>query len=200
MSNTILMMGISLLVVCGCARNEKPGPQEQILDRGRQVSQAFMSSLKGRLVSALEEGGPVEAIAVCHRDAAAMTADISAAHLGVIGVKRISPRWRNPANRPDPLDQATWRIFEAFPPAETDEPEDLVVPDPDVENRLVYYRALRMAPLCLTCHGPVEEIPAEVRKALTQRYPDDRAIGFQAGELRGLVRIDFEPDVPVGVD
>jgi len=189
-----IVLVVLVAVACGCSRKDTTALQEQTLDQGRELSQVFMGSLKVRLVTALEQGGPVEAIEVCHRDAAAMADQVSASHPGVLGVKRISPRWRNSSNQPDELDRAAWRLFETSLPVGPDEAEDLLVPDPVQEDHLVYYRALRMAPLCLTCHGPVDDIPADVRTALAQRYPDDRATGFQAGELRGLIRIDFKSE------
>jgi hypothetical protein len=112
----------------------------------------------------------------------------------ILALGRVSLRWRNPANQPDELDRATWRVFEENPQPEPEQPEDLLVPDPDRDNRVVYYRALRMAPLCLTCHGPAGSIPAEVTSLLAERYPDDRATGFAEGELRGLIRIDFDSE------
>ena len=38
---------------------------------------------------------------------------------------------------------------------------------------------------CLGCHGPRESILPTVREALEAAYPDDKATGFKAGELRG---------------
>ena len=40
---------------------------------------------------------------------------------------------------------------------------------------------------CLVCHGAPEAIPDAVRSVLTERYPDDAATGYQAGELRGAI-------------
>ena len=40
---------------------------------------------------------------------------------------------------------------------------------------------------CIRCHGDEEEIPADVRTALEQRYPNDKARGYEVGDLRGAV-------------
>jgi len=40
---------------------------------------------------------------------------------------------------------------------------------------------------CLTCHGPTESIPEDVRAALRERYPDDKATGYAVGDLRGAL-------------
>lgn len=191
------LIGALVLLVAGCGRTDRDGSREQILDQGRAISGQFMASLKGRLVAALADGGPTEAIEVCHRDATAITDQALAAAPEVLALRRVSTRWRNPANQADALDLAAWRVFEEDTLESPNEPEDLLVPDPDRGDRLVYYRALRMAPLCLTCHGPPEQIPAGVRTLLAERYPDDRATGFLEGDLRGLIRIDFDSDAGV---
>lgn len=187
------LIAVLALLIAGCGRGNREPSREQVLERGRVISGEFMVSLKGRLVEALADGGPTEAIEVCHQDAAVIT-DQAAAATGVLALRRVSPRWRNPANRADALDLAAWRVFEGDTPEIRTDPEDLLVPDPDRGERLVYYRALRMAPLCLTCHGPTEQIPAGVRTLLAERYPDDRATGFADGDLRGLIRVDFGPE------
>lgn len=191
------LIGALVLLVAGCSRTDQDGSRDQVLEQGRVISGQFMASLKGRLVAALADGGPTEAVEVCHRDAATITDQTLAAAPEVLALRRVSPRWRNPANQADALDLAAWRVFEEDTLESSNEPEDLLVPDPDRGDRLVYYRALRMAPLCLTCHGPPEQIPAGVRTLLTERYPDDRATGFSEGDLRGLIRIDFDPDAGV---
>jgi hypothetical protein len=48
-------------------------------------------------------------------------------------------------------------------------------------------------PSCLACHGPKDERPAFVKKD----YPEDRAYGFEDGDLRGIYAV-FVPDTSVG--
>ena len=38
---------------------------------------------------------------------------------------------------------------------------------------------------CLQCHGKVDDLAPEVRDVLAKNYPQDRATGFAAGDLRG---------------
>lgn len=44
---------------------------------------------------------------------------------------------------------------------------------------------IRLKPRCLVCHGPKDYLMQEVREALAEDYPDDRATGFAVGGLRG---------------
>ncbi len=56
-----------------------------------------------------------------------------------------------------------------------------------------YYRPLKVGKVCLTCHGPVETLDPELRKTLKELYPEDRATGYRAGDLRGVVSVTLVP-------
>lgn len=52
-----------------------------------------------------------------------------------------------------------------------------------------YDRRITVEPTCLACHGAKANRPDFVK----QQYPEDRAHGFEAGDLRGLYAV-FVPD------
>lgn len=54
-----------------------------------------------------------------------------------------------------------------------------------------YFRRITVESACLACHGAKDQRPAFVK----QRYPEDRAYDFQAGDLRGIYSV-FIPDAP----
>jgi hypothetical protein len=43
--------------------------------------------------------------------------------------------------------------------------------------------------LCLTCHG--SNLDADIAASIAERYPEDRATGFEAGDLRGVFWVEF---------
>ncbi len=49
-----------------------------------------------------------------------------------------------------------------------------------------YLRRIQVEAACLKCHGEANDRPAFV----VQKYPEDRAHGFRAGQLRGLYVIE----------
>jgi len=57
----------------------------------------------------------------------------------------------------------------------------------------VFYRPIITGPVCLTCHGQANQLMPEVKTALAALYPNDKAIGFAAGELRGVWRVTSRP-------
>jgi hypothetical protein len=143
-------------------------------------------TLSGELMGAVAEGGPAHAIDFCAREAMDLTRQVAAEMGAGWEVRRTALRTRNPANAPDDLDV---RALERFHTAESDGAalENLVRRAPDGDYR--YYRPLRVAPLCLECHGPRESLRPDVLDALATRYPDDAATGYAEGDLRGVIRI-----------
>ena len=49
-------------------------------------------------------------------------------------------------------------------------------------------------PLCLNCHGV--ELAPDVAGRIAELYPEDRATGFEAGELRGVFWVEFPEAAP----
>ena len=49
-------------------------------------------------------------------------------------------------------------------------------------------------PLCLTCHGEADALPPAIRDRLAESYPDDRAVGYAEGDLRGAFVVEHRPD------
>ncbi|CAN8142334.1 hypothetical protein THIOSC15_340039 [uncultured Thiomicrorhabdus sp.] len=39
--------------------------------------------------------------------------------------------------------------------------------------------------LCLTCHGTAKQIPEGVKAKLADLYPNDKAIDYSEGQVRG---------------
>jgi hypothetical protein len=53
-------------------------------------------------------------------------------------------------------------------------------------------RGIAMEPPCQLCHG--HSVDPDVAAMLGERYPDDRATGFDVGDLRGVLWVE----VPAG--
>jgi hypothetical protein len=157
--------------------------------RSRLLADRYMNELREALQDAMQTGGPIAAIEVCRVRAPQIAAEVSAG--SGARVDRTALRVRNPSAAPDEVDAAVLRQFAAElqagapPPDPLPEAVYVLRRTGGVEGR--YLRAIPTQPLCVTCHGATlaPEIAAAVRKA----YPDDAAIGFAPGELRGAVRV-----------
>ncbi|NNL66900.1 MAG: DUF3365 domain-containing protein, partial [Myxococcales bacterium] len=111
-------------------------------------------------------------------------------------VRRTSERNRNPHNAPDDWESAGLTRFErglasGSPVAEIHEVDE-------ARGELRYLRPILTGAQCLQCHGAEETLAPEVRERIAERYPDDRATGFAAGDLRGAfsVRVRMSPSNP----
>ena len=68
------------------------------------------------------------------------------------------------------------------------------------ENGQSYYRFMKplaIKPVCLSCHGSEENIPATVQAELEKHYPFDQAVNYKVGDLRGAVSIKQPMNVPL---
>lgn len=154
------------------------------LEEAKGIIKEFLSNLKTELQTALNEGGPVNAIRVCKEKEPAIAADYSARTGWDVG--RTSLGLRNPSmNAPDDWErQVLLRFEERKASGEDVKTMDFAEVTPvEGENRFRYMQAIPTGGLCLTCHGAV--LTPEVIRTLDETYPEDRARGFSLGDIRG---------------
>jgi len=186
-------LGVSLTALAAVLTGASPvlaADLQQRKSEARQAVKALMSELGGELQAAMKAGGPSEGIGVCVDKALEITARLSREKGW--RVTRVSDKVRNPLlGMPDAWEQQTLARFrdrhaegEAYKGMSRGE----VVEEPGG----TYYRYMQAIPLqgvCMSCHGPKEDLAPAVRKTLEKRYPHDRATGYQVGELRGAFSI-----------
>jgi len=177
---TSLMILLACGAVLGTAIAAEP-PGEVLEARG--LVKELGTDLKGKLVEAVQQGGPVNAIEVCHTEAPAIAQRISEGSGWKVG--RTSLKVRNPGNAPDPWEVKVLQSFEERKAAgeslETMEYSEVV--EADGAKSFRYMKPIPTAPVCLNCHGT--ELAPGVAQALDQLYPEDKARGFSTGDIRG---------------
>jgi len=57
----------------------------------------------------------------------------------------------------------------------------------DGGDTLRYMKAIPTAPLCLACHG--QQLDSIVKTRIETLYPEDQALGYEAGDIRGAFTI-----------
>ena len=145
---------------------------------GRILSQ-YKHDLQGALRSGLSEG-VVEAIAACRIKAPKIAESLSQ---GGTRVGRASHRLRNPDNV-----APAWvePILDGYIANPADRIPRTVLLSADQAG---YVEPIVLQPLCATCHG--DAIAEEVATRINELYPDDRAVGFKAGDLRGVFWVEY---------
>lgn len=163
--------------------------QDNMESQARDITRQFVSNLLPTLQGALASGGPVEAIKVCSVRAPEI-ADELGADTGW-SIRRVSLQARNNEKAiPDQWERNMLRQFE-------DQQRDGLLPEAlnkaaVVDGEFRYLQAQLTMPLCLTCHGT--NLSNDVSNALRQHYPDDLAIGYEVGEVRGAISLRYRID------
>ena len=164
-------------------RTEAPAETEasaeaEAIARAKRAAKQLGTTLKGRLGAAMEEGGPSAAIEVCANEAQGLT-DVVVEDTGV-RVGRSSLKLRNPDNA-GPAWVRAW-LEQQGDGAEGVEPVARVE-----EGEARFVAPIAVEGLCVTCHGPRDALPEGVRDVLSERYPNDEAVGYAPGDLRGAI-------------
>ena len=158
------------------------------VEQARQASMALGKALKQELVTAMQKGGPVEAIAVCNLKAMPLTEQVSQETGWQVG--RTSLKVRNPANIPDDWERQQLQQFQTR--FKAGEPmASLEASTTEQRNGKTVQRFMKAIPVqgaCLACHGT--ELAPAVAQKLDALYPHDRARGYQLGDLRGAFTLE----------
>jgi hypothetical protein len=181
MKRIVMATGLWLLAT-GCASEQAQSPEPAFVERATQLADTYQANLQAVLSAAIKQVGPAGAIGVCQSVAPAIAADLSSK--GDLAVSRIARRNRNPDNAvPAELD-ALYQQLEREPLLDG-KPHVVTA---TIGEREVFMRALPMKDQpCSQCHGT--SIAPEVKAAIAIGYPDDRATGFAAGDLRGAMLV-----------
>lgn len=164
-----------------------PPADSQAVALARAVADSVGDELWGLLGAALDRGGPALAIRFCADSAQQRT--LRHWRAGVY-VRRVSDRVRNVDDTPDAVERQLLERLAAEHragrlPAEVVE----VIRGADGSYQLQYLRPILVEPRCLPCHGDPDTFSPDVRQVLAQRYPEDRATGYAAGDLRGAISV-----------
>ncbi len=164
---------------------------EEFREAGIGYAMAVQATLGKTLQGKIKEEGTLGAIEFCNLNALSITDSLSR-EFGVT-ISRVTDRPRNPKNRAS--DQELRYIY-AYQEdlAEGHTAEGLVALQ---DNTIHFYYPIVTNNLCLQCHGtPKAGIAPEVYSKIQELYPQDRAVGYASGELRGLWKVAFPEDKP----
>ncbi len=159
------------------------------LERGDDLVSSAKQTISTALVGAMEKGGVKYAATFCNVAAYPIVDSLSTAHRATI--RRVSDKPRNPK---DAMDEEESKVFSFFK-------EKLKQPNAELmpivmqtnDSTVSYYSPIKISmPTCLKCHGEVgKDVKTEDYAILKTLYPDDKAIGYKQGDLRGMFSIRF---------
>ncbi len=195
MSRISSIFSLVVLVVAGCQSNPNSEASklntdiqestDSLMNRSKELALLTGKTLKGELMSAIQRGGVQEAINYCNVNALALTDSISKNKQ--VTIQRVAERNRNPENK---LDDTSQEVFDSMKQAiqAGKKPEPIIVSS---ANKHVFFAPIRLEGACLSCHGTEDQIGKENLAIIQSHYPNDKAVGFQPGDLRGMWRIEL---------
>ena len=155
----------------------------------RKTALPVLPKVVQAMQTAVSEQGPVGAISVCKEKAPQLLQDMRR-QTGWI-IRRVSLKTRNPATgTPDAWETrqlAGFNIQVANGAKQLEVGE--VVTAPDGKRSYRYMKALPVVEVCLSCHGDVDSLSADLKTALARDYPHDRATGYATGQVRGALSV-----------
>ena len=179
---------LTLFFFIQCTKKDMNVTEEQ-KEQMRNTATEFMGKLKSTLISQINTKGVVSAFDVCSDTAQLLTNEFGL-QKGVF-IKRVSAKNRNKNNFPDEYEQKALNNFQEMLNSQkldrNSEKADLVK-----EGEFTYLRYMKPIVIqkeCLSCHGNKDTMIEEVRNLIAVRYPEDKAVDYNTGELRGAVSI-----------
>ncbi|WP_245754652.1 Tll0287-like domain-containing protein [Candidatus Accumulibacter aalborgensis] len=187
-------MSTSLLLTCSlvsAAQLAWAQDTASLLTDTRQTAVPVLPKVVQAMQTAVKEQGPVVAIAVCKEKAPRLLQEMR--QQTGWDIRRVSLKTRNPATgTPDVWEARQLADFD-LKAANGAKPKQLeigeIVTAADGKRSYRYMKALPVAEVCVTCHGPAELLSDDLKAALARDYPHDRATGYAPGEIRGALSV-----------
>lgn len=181
------LLTITALSACTNPKQQTISEEEKaaLMLLGDSISMEMQNVLLQNVGEAIQKGGTDYAVEFCNIQAMPLT-DSIADHLKVY-IQRLSDKNRNPANAiQTQMDSIAWEKMKS-------EKTDFTKQDKNGE--VYYYKPILIAmPTCIKCHGGKNDITESTKKIIAQKYPNDKAVGYQMGDLRGMWKIKWTND------
>ena len=177
-----------LMSVLACNNSLSNKEMEKYIIQGKEVAQASFKEISGQLIAQMKEGGPTQAIPFCNEKALPITHQLSEKYN--VTIKRTSDKLRNLRNNPSERES---EIIQDYKNAVTNNNELRPIVELDNNNKKHYYAPILLKAKCLVCHGNLNEtISSKTDSVVKSLYPNDKAIGYVEGDLRGIWSITFK--------
>jgi uncharacterized protein DUF3365 len=189
MKKYLYLIPVVFLMACG---NKEASQSSEKIDstyviRGNAMAKISFETISGELKKALANGDLEHALRYCNEHAYPITDSLAFANQ--ISIRRVSNKNRNPRNKADKMEEFLIKGFSI----DLSEGNDL---SPKVilkGDSVIFYKPIITQGMCLNCHGtPGKEISFRNDSLIQTLYPKDKAVGYQANQLRGLWRIGFK--------
>lgn len=192
MFRAALVVASVLVVGCSSGSGSSGGPapsgsakskEDVAIAAAKSAAGTLGTRVRSRLTDAMNNGGAPAAIQVCSAEAQTIAETVAKETGATVG--RSSLKLRNPKDAPPGWVQ-TWLV------AQGDKKADAVtgiegVFDSPKGKVARFLKPIAIEGACLSCHGDPAQMAEPVKTTLASKYPDDKATGYQNGDLRGAL-------------
>lgn len=156
-------------------------------ERGLKYALATKAVLGNNLMGTIQKKGVLEALEFCNVKAYPLTDSMAVVHNAKI--KRVTDKPRNQNNLANSFELNTIETFKNQL-SNNLEIEPIVA---EKENQVYVYYPIITNDMCLKCHGtPNQTVAKKTINKLQQLYPNDKALGYNINEIRGIWSINFD--------
>ena len=186
-SITLITLSTSLLL--GASQTKESSELDKVIKTGEKSSKLLIETLGSQMKSKLKKDGVMKALDFCADEAYNITQKVNKKLPKDVRVRRISAKYRNPANAPKDNELAVLESFLKLKSSNVIMPKQLV--EQIDEKTFKYYKPIFIDnKTCLECHGTIKDV--EIRRAIAARYPIDSANNYELGDLRGAVVVTIK--------
>lgn len=163
--------------------------QQTIEDIGLSYANSTKAQLGKNLMGVIQQKGILHALDFCNVQAVPITDSMASVHNAKI--IRVSDNNRNPSNHANTQEKEYISLFQKIL-ASGEDPKPIVVSENEMSR---FYYPIVTNTMCLKCHGNVgQEIEEETYTKILELYPNDKAIGYDVNQVRGIWSITFKTD------
>ena len=166
---------------------------ESLQDKGKRIVALAKGEIGQNLMRAIKDKKTVGAIEFCNERAIPIT--LSHAQISKAQIKRATDKPRNPQNLADNEELKYIRQFQKELAA-GQTPQAILVSSAGEQR---YYSPILTNSMCLQCHGAApgggteETVAQEVYDKIQKLYPQDKAMGYKADQVRGVFSVRWKP-------
>lgn len=185
----IAYISLSSTLLLSAPLTKKEIKLNAVIEMGKTSSKRLIKTLGKSMQKRLKKGGAMKALNFCSNEAYNLTQKVNKSLPNGVRVKRISSKFRSPANAPTQKELSILKSFQSLKDLDVVLPEYLL--EKVSEHSYKYYKPLTInKKACLKCHGKVKDI--ELKREIARNYPIDNAMGYEMGDLRGAIVVTIQ--------
>ena len=162
--------------------------KQEAITKGEASAMLLIKTLGKNMKKNMKSGGPMQALDFCSNEAYSLTQKVNKKLDKSTKVKRISTKNRSPLNKPSKEEAQVLADLQKLQDEGKTLPKYILTKEKNGDYK--YYKPLLISKqVCLKCHGNLKA--SQLKSAIHKRYPNDSAMGYKMGDLRGAVVVQM---------